>query len=60
MNKKLGRLLRPSVGIFFVFLMLFAGVSLYMQQYILAAVEFGVTLTSVCQPNEADYCICNP
>ena len=28
--------------------------------YRLVMVEFGVTLTSVCQPNEADYCICNP
>ena len=44
MNKKLGRLLRPGMGVFFVFLMLFAGAALFLQQYILAAAEFGVTL----------------
>ena len=40
MNKKLGKLLRPSVGLFFVLMMLFAGAALYLQYYVLAIAEF--------------------
>ena len=40
MNKKLGKLLRPSFGLFFVLLMVFAGLAAYLQYYILAIVEF--------------------
>ena len=42
MNKKLSKLLRPSVGLFFALLMVFAGAALYLQYYILAIVEFSV------------------
>ena len=42
MNKKLGKLLRPSVGLFFALLMVFAGAALYLQYYILAIVEFSI------------------
>ena len=43
MNKKLGHLLHPSVGLFFFLMMAFSGIALAMQQYLLALVEFGVT-----------------
>ena len=39
MNKKLGRLLRPSMGMYFVFLLAFCAVALLAQQYLLAAAE---------------------
>ena len=42
MNKKLGRLLWPSVGSFFTLLVLFAGAAIYVGEYILAIVEFSV------------------
>ena len=42
MNKKLGRLLWPSVGLFLVLLAVFAGAAIYVGEYILAAVEFSV------------------
>ena len=42
MNKKLGRLLWPSVGSFFALLVLFAGAAIYVGEYILAIVEFSV------------------
>ena len=42
MNKKLGRFLWPSVGLFFVLLALFAGAAIYVGEYILAIVEFSV------------------
>ena len=42
MNKKLGRLLWPSVGLFFVLLIVFAGAAIYVGEYILAIVEFSV------------------
>ncbi len=42
MNKKLGRLLWPSVGLFLVLLAVFAGASIYVGEYILAVVEFSV------------------
>ena len=43
MNKKLGRLLRPGAGVFFVFLMGFALAAGLMQQYLLAGIEIGIT-----------------
>ena len=43
MNKKLGRLLQPSNGVFFVFLLLFAVVTAIAQRYVLAAVELVVS-----------------
>ncbi len=42
MNKKLGRLLWPSVGLFFALLILFAGAAIYVGEYILAVVEFSI------------------
>ncbi len=42
MNKKLGRLLRPDAGLFFVFLMAFAVAAGLMQYYVLAFAELGV------------------
>jgi len=45
MNKKLGRLLQPNFGIYFVFLAGFALAAALMQQYALAVVE--VLLTTV-------------
>ena len=44
MNKKIGRLLRPGAGITFALLILFAAGALYRGDYLLAGVEFGVTL----------------
>ena len=43
MNKRLGWLLRPGAGIFFVFLMGFAVAAGLMEQFVLAAAELGVT-----------------
>ena len=43
MNKKLGRLLRPRVGLFFVLLIVFAAVAVILEAYILAIAEFSVT-----------------
>lgn len=43
MNKKLRRLLKPSFGIFLIVLLAFSGAALYMQYYLLSAIEFGVT-----------------
>ena len=43
MNKKLGWLLRPGAGIFFVFLMGFAVAAGLMQYYVLAGVELSIT-----------------
>ena len=40
MNKKLGRLLRPSFGLFIVLLMIFALAAIFVEEYILAAIEF--------------------
>ena len=42
-NKRLGRLLRPSVGQYLLVLVAFAAAALLTRQYILAAVEFGLT-----------------
>ena len=39
MNKKLGRLLRPSMGMYFGFLLAFCAVALLAQQYLLAVAE---------------------
>ena len=43
MNKKLGRLLHPSAGVFFAMLMVFAAAAVLMEYYILAIAEFAVT-----------------
>lgn len=40
MNKKLGRLLRPSFGMFIVLLAIFAGAAIYVEEYLLAGIEF--------------------
>ena len=42
MNKKLGKLLRPSMGIYFVFLFAFCAVAVLAQQYILAIAELAI------------------
>ena len=39
MNKKLGKLLRPSMGIFFLFLFAFCAIAVLAQQYMLAVAE---------------------
>ena len=44
MNKKLGRLLRPGVGMYFVVMALFCGAALFADHYWLAAAESAVTL----------------
>ena len=44
MKKRLGRLLRPGVGIYFAVMALFCGASLVLGQYWLAAAESAVTL----------------
>ena len=43
MNKKLGRLLRPSAGMFFAFLIAFTLTTGLMQYYLLAGIELGIT-----------------
>jgi len=43
MNKRLGKLLRPSVGQYLLVLLAFAAAALLTRQYILAAAEFGLT-----------------
>ena len=43
-NKKLGRLLRPGVGVYFVVMALFCGAALVLGYYWLAAAEAAVTL----------------
>ena len=43
MNKKLGRLLRPGVGIYYVVLLVFAVAAGMLNQYVLSAVMLGVT-----------------
>ena len=42
MNKKLSRLLEPGVALYFVALLLFAGVAVAVGQYVVAAVELAV------------------
>ena len=42
MNKKLGKLLRPSMGIYFVFLFAFCAVAVLARQYILAIAELAI------------------
>ena len=44
MNKKLGRLIQPNFGIYFVFLAGFALAAALMQQYSLAVVEALLTV----------------
>ena len=43
MNKKLGRLLRPNVMLYFVAMFLFIGAAIYFKYYVLAAAEAAVT-----------------
>ena len=43
MNKKLGRLLQTSAGLYFVFMLGFAAVTAVMEQYLLAGIELGMT-----------------
>ncbi len=47
MKKRLGRLLRPSVGLFFILLMAFAGAAVYLRYYLLAVIEFGVIFVTL-------------
>ena len=42
MNKKLGRLLRPNVVLYFVAMFLFVAGAVYFESYILAAVEAAI------------------
>ena len=42
LNKKLGRLLRPNMGVYFVLLFSFAVASALLQQYVLAGIELGL------------------
>ncbi|MDQ9871788.1 hypothetical protein RFX30_20770, partial [Acinetobacter baumannii] len=44
MNRKLTRLLRPGMGIYFIVMALFCAAALLRGHYWLAAVETGVTL----------------
>lgn len=43
MNKKLGRLLRPSMGMYFAFLFAFCGIALLAQEYLFAVAEIVVS-----------------
>ena len=47
MNKKLGRLLRPNIGIYFTLLFGFAVATALLQLYILAGIELGVWLIAM-------------
>ena len=42
MNKKLDRLLRPNMGVYFILLFCFVLVAVLLQQYLLASIELGV------------------
>ncbi len=44
MNKRLGRLLNYNVGLYFLVLLVFGVAAALLEQYILAAVELGITL----------------
>ncbi len=44
MNKKLGRALRPGHGVYILALAVFAAVALVLEQYVLAAIGFSLTL----------------
>ncbi len=44
MNKRLGRLLRPGLGVYYVVMALFCAAALVTGEYVLAAVEAAVTL----------------
>ena len=44
MNKKIARLLEPGMGLYFITLLLFAGLSIALKQYYLAAGELVLTL----------------
>ena len=43
MSKRLGRLLRPSMGVYIAFMLAFAAAAALMQQYLLALAELAVT-----------------
>ncbi len=47
MNKKAQRVIEPNVRTYLLFLILFAGASLFFKQYIMAAVEGGVVLALI-------------
>ena len=42
MNKKIGRLIRPNMGVYFVLLFGFVIAAAYLQQFLLAGIELGV------------------
>lgn len=44
MNKKLSRLIQPSMGLYFILMVLFAASAFLLEQYYLAAAEGGVTV----------------
>ena len=44
MNKKLGRLLRPSFGMFIALLAIFACAAIYVEEYLLAGIEFFIVV----------------
>lgn len=44
MNKKLERLLKPNVGVFFFFMLIFSTLAMLLEQYALAGVQFGITV----------------
>ncbi len=48
MNKKLGRLLRPNMGVYFVFMLAFSVAAGLLQSYILAGVTLAVTAVLLC------------
>ena len=43
MNKKLGRLLQPRIGVYFLIMLGFSAAAAALQHYVLAAAELGVT-----------------
>ena len=43
MSKKLGRMLRPNMAYYFLFMLVFPVVALLMEQYLLALVGFAAT-----------------
>ena len=47
MSKRLGKLLRPSMGVYFAFMLAFAAAAALMQQYLLALAELAVTAAAV-------------
>ena len=39
MSKKLGKAIRPNMGVYFVFLALFVGAAVFVEEYTLAVIE---------------------